>query len=220
MMDNHAKRNLRGLVASAIFAAMLGLGSGTASASLIVTFEVEPDEFGSGSVIPTTFESGDFTFEFLSDGDGGTFDWHSLLGEAGTAGIEAVSSGPIDTSLTETVEMTLTGGGDFFFISIWINNGGVYSVDVIGELGLDSFNLDMVLAGVTETAAGGSGTKVDTLLLSSGDFFLIFDNLHYSLTDPDPDPDPMMVPEPGTIALFVTGLFSLGLLSRRRRRSA
>ncbi len=31
MMDHHAKRNFRGLVASAIFAAVLGLGSGTAS---------------------------------------------------------------------------------------------------------------------------------------------------------------------------------------------
>ena len=61
MMDNHAKRNLRGLVASAIFAAMLGLGSGTASASLIVDFNAQPIDlttpatsFTSGDCVPAT----------------------------------------------------------------------------------------------------------------------------------------------------------------------
>ena len=43
MMDHHANRNLRGLVASAIFAAMLGLGGGTVSATpVLVDFDSPP----------------------------------------------------------------------------------------------------------------------------------------------------------------------------------
>ncbi len=118
MMDNHAKRNLRGLVASALFAAMLGLGSGTASATaFVIDFTVQPD--GLMGAPPTSFtalaDTGDeFTFTIAGGGD---FVYAPFGGEGLGPGIEAFNFGG-----SGIIEIKLTSGATFTFDSIFIAN--------------------------------------------------------------------------------------------------
>ncbi len=216
-MVNHAKRNLRALVASAIFAAVLGLGSGTASATPFLADFQAPRPFTAGNM-PTNFDdttniTGD-VFDFTFTG-GGDFTIAGGQGESSSDGIFATSI-PVDGG-DEFVTIILDGGGTFFFVSIFI----------------DSFGPDMFLEGIlggvlqySTTVGAGSGVEpsgdnaqlVDTVRLRSADFdSLVFDSFRGEFAM---GPMPMPMPEPGTLALFVIGLFGLGLLSRRRRRSA
>ena len=215
MMDHHAKRSLRGLVASAIFAAMLGLGGGTASATaFLVDFDPEPFPFGTQE---SQFTSGGFTFTFTSAGDGGDFAITFSQGDpANPKGVDA-SSGPTLTGATEIVTIVRTGGGDFNFGSIFIfNSGDPLTIEGFLDFGMPSVTMPFTTTiGAVTMFVNGGDTLVDTILLTSTDIFLIFDSF---VGDLPMDMQP--VPEPGTLALFVTGLIGLGLLSRRRRRSA
>lgn len=65
---------------------------------------------------------------------------------------------------------------------------------------------------VTNVMTGG--VLVDTVQIRSNEFFLMrVDTFTGQFAM-----GPMAMPEPGTLALFVTGLIGLGLLSRRRRK--
>ncbi len=216
MMDNHAKRNLRGLVASAIFAAVLGLGSGTASATAFLADFQAPRPFTAGNM-PTNFDdttniTGD-VFDFTFTG-GGDFTIAGNQGESSSDGIFATSI-PVDPGDEfVTIVLNADSTATFFFVSIFI----------------DSFGPDMFLEGIfggvlqySTTVGAGSGVEpsgdnaqlVDTVRLRSADFdSLVFDSFRGSFAM-----DMQPVPEPGTLALFVTGLIGLGLLSRRRRQS-
>ena len=134
MMDNHANRNLRGLVASAIFAAMLGLGSGTASAT-VIDFNAEPIEFTAG--FPKTFDLLGIRFTFEADGDGGDFD-HSTDGGSGNSGqVNALSFGfPANLGTTEIITIVRVGGGTFNFVSVYIDSLFGQNTTVEGLLGL------------------------------------------------------------------------------------
>ena len=217
MMDNHAKRNLRGLVASAIFGAVLVLGSGTASATpFLVDFNVAP--FAGN---PTVFSSGGFDFLFTGAGDGGDFAISAVGGEGGTGGIDTLS-GAFNIGTEEVITIKLTGGGTFTWNSIYLDilAGSVMfpAQDTIVEgllVAATPFSTT-ILAGATPFVGtvNTGGVLVDTVQIRSLDIAqLIFDSFAGDL-----QMDMQPVPEPGTLALFVIGLFGLGLLSRRRRQ--
>ena len=180
-MGTSAKRHFRALVASAIFGAVLGLGSGPAAATL---FEVNFDSGDPTSGVATQmFTIGVFTFECFAC----QFTFAPGQGEGGSDGIMTFS---FDDSGTDSMDITFAGGF-FIFDSIFID--------------------DLASTGISVSAVSGDTVNVVTLTGAPGQFFdIIFDTFKGEF---------LMVPEPSTVALFVTGLFGLGLLSRRRRQS-
>lgn len=198
---------LRGVSAAAFAGAVvLGLGSGTASA-LVIDFDPAPFP---GFL--TSFATDGFTFTFAGDGD---FVASPLGGEPGgteTRSIQADSI-PVDAGI-EIITIVLTGGGPFTFDSIYIDSvaGGATTVAGFDSGGqIYSTLVAAVFTGVVNSNSLADVLKVE---LRSADFFsLRFDSFTVNS-------EVGAVPEPGTLALFVAGLFGLGLLSRRRRRSA
>ena len=213
-MGTYAKRHFRALVASAIFGAMLGLGSGPASA-LVIDFD--PDPTGGGFV--QTFETDGFRFEFLGGGVEGNLTSIAAGGQPGgaeTRAIDAFSFAEVAGLDIEIITIALTGGGFFTFDSIYIdsNGGGATTVAGFNAGGeLYSAVVGPVFAGVVDSDIGGlfaNQGDVNKVELRSTEFdFLIFDSFTVN----------SQIPEPGTLALFVTGLIGLGLLSRRRRQT-
>ena len=130
MMDNHAKRNLRGLVASAIFAAVLGLGSGPASA-LVVTFD--PESEVAGPLPANSFERDGFTFTFTGAGDGppigSAFTYSSGVSDTG-GGIFATSAA--DSSADpEIITIARSNNDPFFPDGLWVDTVGSSPVDIV-----------------------------------------------------------------------------------------
>ena len=208
MMDNHAKRNLRGLVASAIFAAMLGLGSGTASATpFLVDFTADPTD----AATVTSFSVGGFDFLFT----GGTFGHIDTGGGDGDTNHIDTLSNDQNFMTDEIFTIKLTGGGTFFFGTIYIDSIGIGpNTTVEGLNGVMTPFTTTFSSQIITVNMGGSLVLVDTVRLTSGSFeFLKFDSFTGEFVM-----DMQPVPEPGTLALFLTGLMGLGLLSRRRRQ--
>ena len=210
-MGTSAKRHFRALVAPAIFGAVLGLGSGPASA-LVIDFD--PDPTGGGT--PTTFDSDGFRFEFTGDGDGGVFDHMTIGGDPNNVPtINALSTLPEDGSMTiESITIVLAADSTatFFFDSIYIDSIGGPNTTVEGRLGGVGGTIEFTstFAASQQNPVDAGGVAVDTVRLLSTNFEgLRFDTFTVN----------SQIPEPGTLALFVTGLIGLGLLSRRRRQS-
>jgi hypothetical protein len=177
----HAAR--RALFASV--AGIMGLSGGNAAAA-VLDFNTAPF-----SGFPTQFQAGDFTFTFEPDGDGGDFGFQNSGGVGDSGAINAISASfPINTSTTEFINITRTGGGNFTFGSLFIDNEGfnAQTVTVAGLLGgstVDSFDL---LGGTTDTVSFADIT-VDTVQLSSANFEgIIFDDFTASITTTAPEP--------------------------------
>lgn len=179
-----------------------------AAAPFLLDFNTAPF-----SGLVTSFETGGFTFEFESGGDGGDFAFNAAGGEGGSGAIDALS-GSLDLGTTETVSIFRTGGGTFNFDRLWTDNvNDAGTADYVALLGGTQVGSGVIASGIS--AIVEESIEIDTLQIVGTDINLFFDSFEGALAmDPDPG-----IPAPATLILLGFGLIGAVAAAQARDRS-